>query len=199
VRIFILFFYIVTIALEANQVDFLPEKLIISGSENIAIANEDLLKLKVYFIENPLTRELQEKHDLTLEVEVLEPFYMVVIKPITSLSLRSELLIVLSPMFQDIFYIEHKIEPVKIKQIDFNKALTKKSLPLNENESKKEKSLIEEIGLQWLALWCLSLIGLILSIRSRRKIARLATTQKDLKEEQEKIETEIKTLGVTND
>ena len=60
----------------------------------------------------------------------------------------------------------------------------------------EEKSLIEEIGLQWIAIFLLALIGLVSSIYSRRKLLRLENRQKNLTSNQDKIESEIQNLGV---
>ncbi len=166
------------------------EKLIVSASKSEVTANNELLKLKVYFIENPTTRLLQEKYDLQIEMEKLDNYYVAVIKPINSLSLRNELLISLTPMFQNIFFIDYKERIFKSNQ---KMSVPKYSTPLA--KKKKEVSYINEIGLQWLVLLLLSVVGLILSVRNRRKIKKLSKRQKNLTVEQNKIEKEIKKLG----
>ena len=166
------------------------EKLIVSSSKSESLCNEELLKLKVYFIENPITRLLQEKYGLRIEMEKLDNYYMAVIKPITSLKVRNDLLLVLTPMFHDIFFINYQAE-IQMTQ----ETHTVSKSVISRAKEKREKSFIDEIGLQWLALLSLSLLGLILSILSRRKIMKLGKRQKDLKVEQKKIEKEIKKLG----
>ena len=84
----------------------ISEKLIVSSSKVDKVAEENLLKLKIYFVENPATRILQEKHHLKIEMETLDEYKVVVIKTIDSLALRNELLILLSPLFKDIFYVK---------------------------------------------------------------------------------------------
>jgi len=168
----------------------LSEKLIVHHSKNEINAQDELLKLKVYFIENAITRTLEEKYNLQLDIEMLGGYHMVVIKPIHSLELRNELLIILTPVFKDIFFIDYKESTPSI----INKH--KVSQVLLPREGKKTVlSFIDEIGLQWLALLLLSLVGLLLSIASRRKIIHLGNKQQDLKKKQTHIETEIKKLG----
>lgn len=173
-----------------NSPKYFSEKLVVFNSKNESITQEELLKLKVYFIENPTTRSLQEKYDLQLEIEHLSDYDMVVIKPIPSLAVRNTLILTLTPMFQDMFFIDdEKYENGMVQKID------KPQVKLAQLNKKKEISLIDEIGLQWLALLLLSFIGLILSIASRRKLIHIGKKQKDIKVEQKKIETEIKQLG----
>jgi len=166
------------------------EKLIVHYSKNENNAKEELLKLKVYFIENAATRTLQEKYNLQLDIEMLGVYHMVVIKPIASLDLRNELIIILAPVFKNIFFIDYKEStPSIIKKHKVSQVL------LPRKEKKTALSFIDEIGLQWLALLFLSFVGLLLSITSRRKIIHLGNKQQDLKKKQTHIETEIKKLG----
>jgi len=166
------------------------EKLIVHYSKNENNAKEELLKLKVYFIENAATRKLQEKYNVQLDIEMLGVYHMVVIKPIVSLDLRNELIIILAPVFKNIFFIDYKEStPSIIKKHKVSQVL------LPRKEKKTALSFIDEIGLQWLALLLLSFVGLLLSIASRRKIIHLGNKQQDLKKKQTYIETEIKKLG----
>jgi len=193
-RLLVWMFCTMTLLFAGNTASqHLSEKLIVHHSKNETNAQEELLKLKVYFIETAATRKLQEKYNLQLDMEFLGDYHMVVIKPINSLALRNELLIVLTPVFQDIFFINYK-EPISsiIKKPKVSQVL----LPRVKN--KIDVSFVNEIGLQWLALLLLSLVGLLLSIASRRKIIHLGNKQKDLKQQQTDIETEIKKLGLKN-
>jgi len=88
----------------------ISEKLIISADTNISTAQMHLLKLKMFFLENTQTRALQENHNVTLSIETLDDYSMVVIKPIKTVALKNELLLLLSPHFSDIFAIhENKV------------------------------------------------------------------------------------------
>lgn len=184
-----------TILLFGTEIGFqnFSEKLIVYHSKSETNADEELLKLKVYFSENAMTRALQEKYNLQLKMESLGDYHMVEIKPIHSLALRNELLIILTPVFKDIFFTDYK-EHVSniIKQPRVSHMVAQKE------KKKKEVSIIDEIGFQWLALLFLSFVGLLLSVASRRKIIHLGNNQNDLKKQQVHIETEIKKLGVEN-
>ena len=59
-----------------------------------------------------------------------------------------------------------------------------KATEIKEQLQKRNPHFIDEIGLQWLALWLLSIVGLFLSIRNRRKVAAIDKTQTTLKTKQ---------------
>lgn len=48
------------------------EKLIVSSSQDEAVAQENLLKLKVYLLENPSTRLLEDKYPMHIKLEHFE-------------------------------------------------------------------------------------------------------------------------------
>ena len=171
------------------------EKLIVSSSQNESIAQDNLLKLKVYLLENSSTRMLQEKYQLDVKMEYFSNYNAVVISPIHSLTVRNELLVLLSPVFPDIFYIDEKKVPVSIKKTTVPTPSIKNPLPTTKIQKKNQDTWVNEIGLQWLAIWILAVIGLFLSVRSRRKIAHLNKNQKEMNVNQTKIEKEIKALG----
>ena len=177
------------------KTDIFSEKLIVSSTKQEKFSQDNLLKLKVYFIENPRIKELQSTYNLQFAIEKLGSYNVTTIKPIESLSLRNELLILLAPMFKDVYFIDYTPEIQKVVKADITQVNQKVHVVKTAIE-KKENSLIDEIGLQWVALLLLSIIGLVLSLLSRRKIAKLNETQKDLEVEQKKIEREIRNLGV---
>lgn len=173
----------------------ISEKLIVSGDKNSTVTQMHLLKLKMYFMENAQTRALQEQYKLNLEMETLGDYTMVVIKPIKSLAVKNELLLFLSPLFPDIFSIEDNKREMKLPN-SLNVSETD-TLSTDTNIMQQAEVLVKEIGLQWIALLLLSIIGLTLSLKSRRKMASLESIQKDLSRKQEQIENEIKNLGAS--
>lgn len=178
----------------------ISEKLIVSGDKNSTTTQMHLLKLKMVFIGNSYTRALQEKYKLNLEIETLDEYTMVVIKPIRSLAVKNELLLFLSPLFPNIFSIEdYKREMTDPESMSKSKIMkTHDIVPHTNTMMHQAKVLIEEIGLEWTALLLLSIIGLTLSLNSRSKMASLENIQKDLSRKQEEIENEIKNLGASS-
>ncbi|MCK5678680.1 MAG: hypothetical protein KAH72_09435 [Flavobacteriaceae bacterium] len=176
----------------------ISEKLIVSSDKNSTATQMHLLKLKMVFIGNSQTRALQEKYKLNLEIETLDEYTMVVVKPINSLALKNELLLFLSPLFPNIFSIEeHKRETIVPESMNESKIMKTHTPSVDINTLHQAKVLIEEVGLEWTALFLLSIAGLTLSLRSRGKMSSLENIQKDLIRKQEKIENEIKNLGVS--
>lgn len=169
-----------TFATQSSQ-NVILQKLIIGSSNTQA----SLDTVKSYAKENETIQALQEKHHFTIEMERLGEYNVTVIKPIQSLSVRNTLFILLSPMFEDIFYVE---DPLPVKIPDY--------LSIKKEES--SGWMYQGIGLEWIALFLLSFIGLILSLHSRKKISQLIESQNFLQEEQRKMDREIKALGGDN-
>ena len=177
----------------------ISEKLIVSGDKNSTVTQMHLLKLKMVFIGNAQTRALQEKYKLKLEIETLDVYTMVVIKPINSLALKNELLLFLSPLFPNIFSIEdHKKETIDPESMKESKIMKTHIAPPPNNAMHQVKTLVKEVGLEWTTLLLLSIIGLTLSLKSRSKMSSLENIQKDLIRKQEATENEIKNLGASS-
>lgn len=169
----------------------ISEKLIITADTNMSTVQTNLLKLKMVFIENSKIRALQEDHNLTLSIETLDDYMIVVIKPIQTVAVKNELFLLLSPYFPDIFSIDAK----KVVGVPRDQKDTKM---LINQVPEYTKNVMNKIGLQWIALLLLSMVGLVLSVNSRRKMAGLESMQRDLSQKQKEIENEIKHLGANN-
>ncbi|MBA1421540.1 MAG: hypothetical protein FAF03_12115 [Epsilonproteobacteria bacterium] len=64
-----------------NATEKTVEKLIVSSSKDKSVAEESLLKLKVYLLENVSTRKLQDKYPLDVKMEHFSQYDAVVISP----------------------------------------------------------------------------------------------------------------------
>jgi hypothetical protein len=170
----------------------MSQKLIVYTDKNVKNAQESLLKLKVYFIESPKIRALNEDNDIQLELETLGAYTMVVVKPILSLSVKNSLLMELSPVFPDVFALENRT----LHQADTNEAF----IPVKNDESiaSSVQKFMRTIGLQWITLLMLATVGLLLSILRRKKLLILDEKQKELDIDQKEIENEINNLGKNN-
>ena len=171
----------------------MSQKLIVYTDKNGKNAQENLLRLKVHFIENPNIRALNEVNDLKVELETLGAYTMVVVKPIVSLSVKNTLLMELAPVFPDVFALEDRTQ----HQTDNN---AEAFIPVKKHDinTNSIKTFIESIGLQWIALLLLAAVGLLLSILRRKRLVLLDTNQKALDIDQKEIENEIKNLGKYN-
>lgn len=190
-RIFAFFFFIF---ISLSHV-YASDTLIVSYGQDKNAVEEKYLKLKVYLLENSITRKLQNQYALEVKMQQFEEYYAVVLPHIQTMELRNELFVLLKPIFPHIFYIHEK---ALASQKDTKSVPTIQHKPhtsVSNNTNMKRESWIDEIGLQWLAIWLLSVIGLVLSIRNRRKMVQIDKTQKDMKVNQTKIEKEIQSLG----
>ena len=177
------------------------EKLIISGDNDIVNAQADLLKLKGYFTANPEIRLLQEKYKLTLEMEILGDHMLVVLKPVETEALKSKLMTLLKPLFPELFSIKYQEMKCPDEETGAKinvESMNKPVLPVKVEKNQFYQFLLEDVGLQWLALLLLAIVGLTLSIHNRSKLANLEKTQQDLSLKQDKIEDELKKLGVNS-
>ncbi len=168
----------------------ISQKLIVYTDENGKNAQESLLKLKVYFIENENIRVLNESNDFKVELETLGKYTMVVVKPVVSLLVKNTLLLELAPVFPDVFALEDRTQ----YQTDNS---SQGVMPVKNDNLKINtiRTVIGTIGLQWIALLLLSTVGLLLSILRRKKLLMLDENQKSLDIDQQEIENEIKNLG----
>ena len=176
--IFIFLFVSLLFSSDINRERF-SEKLIVTFNKHEKLTQESLLKLKVYFRKNSKMKYLKKIYNLQIDIEKLGDYNVVTIKPIESISIRNKLIILLKPMFNNIYFIDYK---PKIKDIIKN----------------NKKSFISEIGLEWVALLFLSFFGLILSILTRKRMITMDEKQKDLSLQQHNIEKNIKNMGVNN-
>jgi len=172
----------------------ISQKLILSADKNSTSAQMHLLKLKIIFIENEQTRALQEKYNFTFMLETLDEYTMLVIKPIKSQSVKNELVLLLSAHFPNMFSICANTVSL---QLEGQKKADIVSPEFKENNVLNYTDELMKIGLQWIALLLLSMVGLILSVNGRRKMASLETMQIDLSRKQDEIEKKIKHLGAT--
>jgi len=197
-QLFIVIFFSFTLLSATTVHDKLYQKLIVSPSKDIRIAEENLLTLKVHFHEDTYSESLQKKYRLKFSVEKIGDYSMVVIKPITVVSLKKELLIELTPLFQELFFIDEEKSMVKKSKLNLATIISQKASVSSKIKKHESMMWFETIGLQWVALLILASMGLILSLLNRRKLSKIEKVQKDLKLDQKNIENEINNLGVTD-
>lgn len=201
------------------------DKFIVSVDKNITNLNKHLLELDDYFRDNEYNSLVKKKYKLKFEIEKMGNFNILTIKPIVSTDIKHELLILLSRKYTDIFSIEYKkeekidvvdeiidsvsddldMEDIEISQ-EFDEYIEIENIEENKTVldeepivTPKEKSLLKDIGLEWVGIFFLALFGLISSLYSRGKLIKLEKRQKDLIFDQDKVESEIKNLGVGRD
>lgn len=176
------FIFLVLFSMTLLFAQKVSEKLILTNDKNSTSAQMHLLKLKMFFKENEEIQILQKTYALKLSIETLGEYNMLIIKPISEVKVKNALFLLLKPLFPDMFAIEEK---PNIQQ----------NITNNDSFTAKVEGMVKEIGMQWVALLILSMLGLILSIVNRRKMSTLEIIQKDLSKRQDELENEIKSLG----
>ena len=196
--------YLLTVFLFAENPSIentsINEKLLLGYSTQEQVSKDALLTLKIYFRENSHLALLQEQNDLQFKIERLGDYHVTVIYPIHSLAVRNDLLLNLSPLFSDMIYIDRQnevllAEATSVKSVSVQKT-TVKAKHLKKSQNTKPKN--SDLGLQWIALLLLFIVGLVLLIRNRKKLSNIKEGQEDMQHNQNKIETQINTLGAKN-
>ncbi len=187
------------------------QKLIVTSDKNLTKVQNSL---------SLLNNNFQNKYHLDIEVERLGEFNILTIKPIESIKIKNEILFIISPLFSDIFAIDYiknisyidyiqdedididfdsedifeeideEVEIIEIVLEETNISVASKPL-----DKSPKVSMINQVGLEWLAILLLSFVGLFSSIHNRRKILTLKKKQENLVANQDRIEKDINNLG----
>ena len=167
------------------------QELIVGGYDKREIAEVQLAKLDIYFMENGALDALRKKYALKTAVRRIGEYEVVGIAPIDSMDLKNRLLLKLHPFFPGIFFIESKLPTATERKTGYA-TVTKPRDTASVMNTGKNKDMIDQMGLQWFAILMLSVTGLVLSVFRRKKVLYLQKIQKILGRKQHKIEDEIK-------
>lgn len=186
------------------------EKLVLFADKTKVVAEDSLYILENLFLEDASYKAVKDKYPMQDKVEKLGDFYLLTLAPITSIKQKNDLVLLMNKRYNELFFINESNQTntyLKEKSISKKPKITKKQ-PISFIEHKiitksSNKKLdymywIKGLELQWFTLWSLSVLGLILSIRSRRKLLKLTQTQEDFNSWQKKIEYEIQNLKGNN-
>lgn len=166
----------------------LDQKLILKAERNSTQLEMELTILQEYFQENSEAQRLKEKYGLTLALERLGEYRVLVIKPIRHQVLKYKLQELLKSKSSELFFM--KVNE-KVDTSD-NETISQNS---NSMGTFSSETWVSVIGLQWIALLLLSILGLLLSLYNRRAIRSLKREQVDLGRDQKEMEKQMKNLG----
>ncbi len=169
----------------------IDQKFVLDGDKDFQKAQIKLYQAKILFLENEQLSALQKTYQLTGELEHTLQYYLVVVTPVTSKVLKEKLAVYSTAHYKNALFIQRKHPSKSNSNIHIPQVPSKRSVP-------KTSSMLERIGIgmEWIAIWLLSVVGLILSIYRRRTIAHLQDAQKEMSSKEEKIEKEIESLEV---
>jgi len=179
------FFKLLILSLSLAYGGDIHQKLIIDGYRDSEEARMMLMKTQLYIINNEEIRKIVKIENIKLAIEDIGNYSMVVLKPIESIKIKEHLMLALGSLSPTRFCIEDEYTDVStVVKSD------KKDIKIWDTMQKD----INNIGLEWIVLLLLSLIGLTASIVNRKKLSLLNSMQKDIIINQKKMENEINSL-----
>jgi len=210
VLVIILFSLQLLCAQEMNQ------KMIISSHLKTEDAAQSLYDVEKFFQENLKLNNLKIKYHLSLGMELLEPYVVITLKPITSTVVKNKLHYFLHSKFPQNFIVDNtqmkktpkptinNIKPI----IQVMKPKKRKETSLEEikkpikevtiNRYAQVKQFWKELDSEWLGLIFLALAGFLLVYRSARQMSKIKALQKEVSKYQTKVESEMNNMGETH-
>ena len=185
------------------------QKMIISAEQKTSTAAHVLYELEKFFQEDIHAQELKSKYHLDLEMELLDEYVLVVIKPIQTVLVKNELKLLLQMKYPQAFMVpnSYKEKNNTVRQ-EAKKIVIETTLPkqiknvrkipkgvVEKKEIVKADSLLPNIANEWLALLILAIAGLLLVYRSTRQINKIKKLQEKLESYQEKVENQMDYIG----
>ena len=203
--------------LYAKEID---QKMILSTHLEVNKAAESLYQLEIFFRENSFAKKIKSDNKLNLQMELLEKYVLVTVKPIRTTILKNKLQYLLQEHYPHNFIVndtrmlerqrrntssKDKVKnnittqavviPPKVKPV-------KEVLAMNSKEENNIAEIYEKLSafwkaldMQWIGLWLLALAGFLLVYRSAKQISKIKALQKKVEVYQTKVESEIDTIG----
>jgi len=172
-------------------------KMILSSHIKSEEAAKNLYELEKFFYENKEANTLKKVHHLTLRMELLDKYILVMIDPIKMYSVENTLQHLLKEKFPDSFIVRNsaavEISRIKVKQNTLKTNEPQKQIQILETE---QKSFFSDIDAEWVALILLALAGLMLVYRSAQQLTKIRKLQKEIAKYQIILEDEVDSMEV---
>jgi hypothetical protein len=207
VLVIVLFSLQLLCAQEINQ------KMIISSHLKTEDAAQSLYDVEKFFQENLKINNLKTKYHLSLGMELLEPYVVVTLKPITSTEVKNKLYYLLHSKFPQNFIVDNTqmkkssnptinnikpiIQVVKPKEIK-ETSVEEIKKPIKEvtiDRYTQVKQFWKKLDSEWLGLIFLALAGFLLVYRSARQMSKIKALQNEVSKYQKKVENEMNYMG----
>ena len=182
-----------TIFLSAHTIN---DKLILAYSKDKTDLTNKLYEIEQIFIDDMVNLNLFNKYELTTQIETMKQFYILTIKPIKDKNLKINLEILLNQNYPNMYFISN-IEKKHIKKENIKKPI-KPIFKVSKLKIITFMEIVNNIGLEWIALLFLSIIGLLYSLYSRKKSILIDKNQNRLKENQSDVEEEFNKMEKMN-
>ena len=161
------------------------QKLIIDGYRDLSEAKAMLMESQLYIMNNKNIKMIVKKEHLKLEIETIGDYSMIVLRPIESKDIKERLMLALGKFSPSRFCIEDEYTDLYAGVESEGSGIAVWDMM---------RSDLSVIGLEWIVLLLLSIIGLTASIVNRKKLSLLNSMQKDIITNQKKMENEINSL-----
>jgi len=200
---------IVWFSLQILYANEMNQKMIMGAYLETEKAAQSLYEIEKFFQENAELRRLQKQYHITLSMELLEPYVLVIIKPIIKVSIKNKLRYFFQSKFPQNFVVDNTLmkknnQKKKIVSTVINPQIKKDTLEQNIEKDTSEKAvpIVEplkvfwrELENEWIGLIFLALAGFILVYRSARQMSKIKSLQEEVTKYQSKIEGEMEHLG----
>jgi len=162
-------------------------QLVLYGDGDDRKAEVERLRAEILFLQNEQLHTLQEKHHLHIVRKKHADISLVTVEPLSDAALRQTLQLAVAPYYPEAFWIRKRDQ---VQHTPISPSLKKPEV------KRPEPSWTERlgIGIEWIAIFLLSVVGLLLSLYDRYKIKYIRKQQDQMDRRQEKIEEEIKGL-----
>jgi len=190
-------FVIVMLVMSLMWADAMNSKMILSSHIKSEEAAKVLYDVEKFFQENKEVNTLKRVHHLTLRMELLDKYILIVIKPIKIYSVENRLQHLLKEKFPDSFIVPNS-ENMGNSRIQ----LQQNTLKINEPQEQiktletKQKSFFSSVDIEWVGLILLVFTGLILVHRSVQQLSKIRTLQKEIAKYQVILEDEVDSMKV---
>lgn len=207
-KLIVVLFFLQTIFVQGMN-----QKMILSTHIETADAAKSLYEVTKFFHEDTQAKKLKIKHQLSLQLELLEAYVLVTIKPIRLTSVKNELKYLFHGKFPQHFSVddtpmlpvvlEKKVQKQeKVLKIELIPEVNAKVQKVHTTETKDEVSMYQTLKLfwqgldnEWLGLLFLALAGFLLIFRSASQIEKIKVLQKEVEKHQRRVENEIVGIG----
>ncbi len=196
--IVVLIFVLSVFVQAANQ------KMVLSAHLATENATRDLYDAEKFFQENTQAKQLKTKYNLTLQLELLESYVLVTIKPIKQVSVKNELKHLFQARFPQYFSVDDSpIRDLKLeKEVTKQEQIPEKPKPIHKENINGKVSTYASLKLfwkkldgEWIGLLFLALAGFMLVFRSASQIQKIKVLQKEVEKYQSKVEKEMLDMG----
>jgi len=206
---------IVLFSLQVLYAQALNQKMILSAELTTKAAADSFYEAEKFFQENTQAQEIKKMNKLSINMELLEPYVLVTIKPITNLRVKNQLRYLLQSKFPQNFMVdtikktirkEKKHQEIVEKTVPLETKIqtkvVRKSPPSHQKKMvlfwEKLKQFWHSLDSEWLGLIFLALAGFLLVFRSARQMSKIKSLQEEVSKYQTKIEGEMDTMRETH-